>query len=72
MGLAPWAGKHRNDMKNWYFPPKNDQQNTGSKVGLGDNFYHTHDFMSGNPFDGSFKVENKSDYCSSKFDFVFL
>ena len=56
MGLAPWAGRHRNDIKDWYFPSKSDPQSTGGNVGLGDNFYHSHNFMSGNPFDGSFKV----------------
>jgi hypothetical protein len=56
MGLAPWAGKHRNDLKDWYFPPSSDPKSTGAGVGLGDNFYHKHNFMAGNPFDGTFKV----------------
>ena len=58
MGLAPWAGRQRGDIKDWYFPSKNDPQSTGSAVGLGQNFYHKHNFMSGNPFDGSFKVSS--------------
>ena len=56
MGLAPWAGKHRNDLRDWYFPPSTDPKSTGAGVGLGDNFYHKNNFMAGNPFDGTFKV----------------
>ena len=42
MGLAPWANKKRIDAKDWFFGKEN--------LGLGDDFYHSDTYMSGNPY----------------------
>lgn len=45
MGLAPWANKKRSDAAAWLFSKYklNDLE-------LGDNFYHSQHFMTGNPY----------------------
>ena len=49
MGLAPWANKNKDDAKKWYFD-KNKSKNGFNELELGQNFYHSYDFMSGNSF----------------------
>jgi predicted NodU family carbamoyl transferase len=52
MGLAPWASMHRNQAKGWLFSSQNIDG-----LGLGSNFFHTDQYMVGNPFEEeSFKV----------------
>jgi carbamoyltransferase len=87
MGLAPWSGKHRNDAAEWFFPKANKKAEKTSaqrssyradvsQLGLGDRFYHEMNFMSGNPYDGSFKVnwneleklENPNSWSDATFD----
>jgi carbamoyltransferase len=56
MGLASWSGRHRNEAKEWIFGPDGLED-----VSLGEQFHHTHQFMTGNPLvcegDGSFKID---------------
>ena len=52
MGLASWAGKHRRDAQDWIFGSDRLEE-----VGLGDEFFHAHKLISGNPYeDGSFTI----------------
>ena len=56
MGLAPWHDKQRKDVNGWYFGDKNSGGGGVGGIGLGDDFHHLQTYMSGNPYDGSFKV----------------
>lgn len=52
MGLASWASMHRNQAKGWLFSNQNIEN-----LGLGSDFFHTDQYMVGNPFEEeSFKV----------------
>lgn len=53
MGLAPWSDRKRKEAVDWYYDKKGQSI---EQLGLGDKFYHKHNFMRGNPFDGSFSV----------------
>ena len=55
MGLASWSGVKKAEAKDWMF------ENAAGEIGLGDNFYHSTSFMTGNPFDkGGFSINWKA------------
>ncbi len=50
MGLGPWSDKKKQDAQSWGYSDVNS-------LGLGQDFHHKVRTMSGNPYDGSFRVD---------------